>query len=59
MLLRQKFVYRVIGAQEFSKSQLNFAKMKRNMIFMLSKLMQLLTRKPKFKRDFQDVADQI
>ena len=33
--------------------------MKRNMIFMLSKLMQLLAREPKFDRDFQDVADQI
>ena len=26
---------------------------------MLSKLMRLLTREPKFNRDFQDVADQI
>ena len=59
MLLRQKFVHRVIGAQGFSKSHLNFAKMKRNTIFMLSKLMRLLTREPKFNRDFQDVADQI
>ena len=33
--------------------------MKRNMIFILSKLMQLLTREPKFNRDFHDVADQI
>ena len=33
--------------------------MKRNMIFMLSKLMQLPTREPKFNKDFQDVADQI
>ena len=29
------------------------------MIFMLSKLMRLLTREPMFNRDFQDVADQI
>ena len=29
------------------------------MIFMPSKLMQLLIREPKFNRDFQDVADQI
>ena len=29
------------------------------MIVMVSKLMQLLTREPKFNRDFQDVADQI
>ena len=33
--------------------------MKKNMIFMLSKLMKLLTKEPKFNRDFQDVADQI
>ena len=33
--------------------------MKRNTIFMLSKLMQLLTKEPKLNRDFQDVADQI
>ena len=59
MLLRQKVVYRVIGVQGFRKSHLKFAKMKRNMIFMLSKLMRLLTRESKFNRDFEDVADQI
>ena len=31
--------------------------MKRNMIFMLSKLVRLLTREPKVNRDFKDVAD--
>ena len=33
--------------------------MKRNTIFMLSQFMQLLTKEPKFNRDFQDAADQI
>ena len=33
--------------------------MKINTILMQSKLMRLLTREPKFNRDFQDVADQI
>ena len=33
--------------------------MKRNMIFMLSKLIWLLTGEPMFNRDFQDVDDQI
>ena len=33
--------------------------MKRNMIFVLSKLMRLLTKEPKFNKDFQDADDQM